>query len=38
MLLLEELIAQAFGTDARTYDLLSPADGYKLAWPMRRWV
>jgi hypothetical protein len=25
-------LAQAFGTDARTYDLLSPADGYKLAW------
>ena len=32
VLLLEESIAQAFGTDARTYDLLSPADGYKLAW------
>ena len=25
-------LAQAFGTDARTYDVLSPADGYKLAW------
>ena len=32
VLLLEESIAQAFGTDARAYDLLSPADGYKLAW------
>jgi CelD/BcsL family acetyltransferase involved in cellulose biosynthesis len=32
VLLLEESIAQAFGGSARTYDLLSPADGYKLAW------
>lgn len=32
VLLLEKTIAQSFGTDARTFDLLSPADGYKLAW------
>ncbi len=32
VLLLEETIAQSFSGSARTFDLLSPADGYKLAW------
>jgi len=32
VLLLEETIAQSFGGNARTFDLLSPGDGYKLAW------
>ena len=32
VLLLEETIAQSFGGNARTFDLLSPADGYKVAW------
>ncbi len=32
VLLLERTIAQAFGSDARFFDLLSPGDGYKLAW------
>jgi CelD/BcsL family acetyltransferase involved in cellulose biosynthesis len=32
VLLLEETIAQAFSGSAHTFDLLSPADGYKLAW------
>ena len=32
VLLLEETIAQSFGGSARTFDLLSPADGYKVAW------
>jgi CelD/BcsL family acetyltransferase involved in cellulose biosynthesis len=31
-LLLERNIAQAFGTNARIFDLLSPGDSYKLAW------
>jgi CelD/BcsL family acetyltransferase involved in cellulose biosynthesis len=32
VLLLERTIAQAFGANARTFDLLSPGDPYKLAW------
>jgi len=32
VLLLEETIAQSFGSDCRTFDLLAPADGYKLDW------
>jgi len=32
VLLLESTFAQACGTNARTFDLLSPGDGYKLAW------
>jgi CelD/BcsL family acetyltransferase involved in cellulose biosynthesis len=32
VLLLERTFAQSFGTNARTFDLLSPGDSYKLAW------
>lgn len=32
VLLLEETIAQAFASGARTFDLLAPGDGYKLDW------
>lgn len=32
VLLLEKTIADSFDTDCRTFDLLSPADGYKLDW------
>jgi CelD/BcsL family acetyltransferase involved in cellulose biosynthesis len=32
VLLLEETIAKSFGNGCRTFDLLSPADGYKVDW------
>jgi CelD/BcsL family acetyltransferase involved in cellulose biosynthesis len=32
VLLLEETIANAFGNGCRSFDLLSPADGYKVDW------
>jgi CelD/BcsL family acetyltransferase involved in cellulose biosynthesis len=32
VLLLEETIATSFGSGCRTFDLLAPADGYKLDW------
>jgi CelD/BcsL family acetyltransferase involved in cellulose biosynthesis len=32
VLLLERTFAQSFGTNTRTFDLLSPGDSYKLAW------
>ncbi len=32
VLLLEQTIAQSFGNGCRVFDLLAPADGYKLDW------
>lgn len=32
VLLLEKTIANSFGGECRTFDLLAPADGYKLDW------
>jgi CelD/BcsL family acetyltransferase involved in cellulose biosynthesis len=32
VLLLEETIAKSFASGCRTFDLLAPADGYKLDW------
>jgi CelD/BcsL family acetyltransferase involved in cellulose biosynthesis len=32
VLLLEETIARSFGNGFRTFDLLAPADSYKLDW------
>jgi CelD/BcsL family acetyltransferase involved in cellulose biosynthesis len=32
VLLLEDTIAKSFGSGCKTFDLLAPADGYKLDW------